>query len=93
LSTPDFTRAVTSVKVSNVIVRGCVQCGHPRQIGAPCAGCGLEDPPVVIDLGVQSYTHKNPLKRAAWNLVGSRLADRRVRRANNRIEPATTPGS
>lgn len=82
MTEPNLARAVTKATVSSVIVRGCVSCQHPREIGKPCAGCGLEDPPVVVDLGVTSYTHKNPLRRLAWALVGSRRANWRIRKAN-----------
>jgi hypothetical protein len=76
-----FARSVTRATVSHVIVRACVQCGGKREIGEPCALCGLTDPPVTHDLGVQSYTHRNPLKRAWWNLIGQPLAERRAREA------------
>lgn len=36
----------------------------------------------VEDLGVIYAQHKNPLKQAAWNLVGRRLSHRRIKRAN-----------
>ena len=71
--------------VRNVIVRGCTLCGHARQVGAPCEGCGNAEPPVVHDLGVQSYHHRNPLRRLAWSLIGSRLAARKVAAANQYI--------
>jgi hypothetical protein len=74
-------RAWTRVEVSHVIVRACARCQHPREIGEPCAGCGNPEPPVVHDLGVQAYTHRNPLKRWAWHLAGQHLAARRARQA------------
>lgn len=72
-------RAWAKVEVSHVIVRACTRCGHPRETGVPCAGCGNPEPPVVHDLGVQAYTHRNPLKRLAWRLAGQHLAARRAR--------------
>ena len=73
----DIARAT----VSNVIIRGCANCGHPRTRGVPCEGCGNPSEPVVHDLGVQSYYHKSRLKRAGWALVGQRLAARTARAA------------
>ena len=79
---PDASaRNVVSAEVSHVIVRGCTDCGHQRVIGEPCAGCGNPDPPVVHDLGVQAYTHKNPLRRLAWHAVGQHRARRRAKAA------------
>ncbi len=75
------TRAVTRAIVSHVIVRACQDCGYPRQIGVPCEGCGLADPPVVHELGQQAATYRNPVKRAWWRLVGQPAASRRVRKA------------
>lgn len=75
-------RAITSAEVSHVIVRGCTACGHPREVGVPCAGCGNSGAPVVHDLGVQSAYYRNPLRRLAWFLHGQRRAARRARSAN-----------
>ena len=36
----------------------------------------------VVDLGVVSYWHKNPLKRLRWRLIGKPAADRRIARFN-----------
>lgn len=80
-----FTRAVTRATVSHVIVRACTVCQHPREQGKPCAGCGNPEPPVVHVLGVQSYTHRNPLKRWGWVLIGQHLAARRVRQVNRDV--------
>lgn len=79
MSEPLFARTVTKATVTHVIVRACVNCQHPRETGKPCAGCGLTDPPVTHDLGVQSYAHRNPFKRLGWWAVGQRLAARRAR--------------
>ncbi len=73
--------AWTKVEVSHVIVRGCVTCGHSREQGVPCAGCGNPEPPVVHDLGVQSFTHRSLLRRLAWRWCGQFLAARRARAA------------
>lgn len=80
---------VTKATVSHVIVRACVACGGKREIGKPCEVCGLQDPPVVHDLGVQSYTHRNPLKRAWWALIGSRRAAARARKASSYVTGGT----
>lgn len=64
------------------IVRACSRCAHQRQEGAPCAGCGNPEPPVVHELGVQSAAYRNPLRQAWWDLAGSRMAARRARKAN-----------
>ena len=40
---------------------------------------------MVHDLGVQSYTHRNPLRRAAWWAVGQHLAARRARIASRYV--------
>lgn len=83
---PDFTaRSVTRATVSPVIVRACVACGGKREIGKPCALCGLEDPPVTHDLGVQSYYHRSLVRRLAWALVGQHLAARRAKRASRYV--------
>ena len=36
----------------------------------------------VVDLGVISYWHKNPLRRAAWRMFGQPRANRRIARFN-----------
>lgn len=76
------TSAVTRATLQPVIVRACTQCGGKREIGEPCAVCGLEDPPVTHDLGVQSAYYRNPFKRLAWLAIGQHLASRRARAAN-----------
>lgn len=75
-------QAPTKATVSAVIVRACVQCGGKREIGEPCELCGLTDPPVTHDLGVQSAYFRSPLKRLAWWAVGQRRAARRAHAAN-----------
>jgi hypothetical protein len=72
---------VVSAEVSHVIIRGCTRCQHQRVIGQPCTGCGNPEPPVVHDLGVQSYTHRNPLRRLWWRLARQPAAARRARLA------------
>lgn len=71
--------------VSAVIVRACVRCGGKREAGAPCAGCGNPEPPVVHDLGVQSAFFTNPVKQAAWVAIGQHRAARRAARANREV--------
>lgn len=75
-------RGVTRATVAAVIVRACAQCGGKREIGEPCAGCGLADPPVTRDLGVQSAYYRNPFRQLAWLAVGQRIAAHRARQAN-----------
>lgn len=72
--------------VSATIIRACRACGGVREIGADCASCGLAEPPEVIDLGVIAAYRSDPLEAARWNTIGSRLADRRIRRANKAIK-------
>lgn len=78
-------KAVAKATVHPVIVRACVQCGGKREIGLPCAACGLEDPPVTHDLGVQSAYYRNPFKQLAWLAVGQHLAARKARKANQEV--------
>jgi hypothetical protein len=87
---PELNRArtVTSVTVSHLIVRACWACGHPRQPGTPCAGCGLTDPPVVHDLGIQAARYRHPVARLAWAAAGRHLAAWRARRARRYTPPA-----
>jgi len=79
------TRSVTKATLVPVIVRACVNCGGKREIGLPCASCGLADPPVTQDLGVQSAHYRNPFKQLAWLTVGQHLAARRARQANQEV--------
>jgi hypothetical protein len=67
-----------------VIIRAC-PCGHPREQGSPCAGCGNPEPPVTADLGLQAAVYRNPLRQAWWDAIGSRMAKRRARKANAAI--------
>ena len=82
MSTPARADSVTKAIVRNVIVRACTQCQGMRETGKPCGTCGNPDPPVTRDLGVQSYYHRNPLRRLGWRLIGQHLAARRTRAAN-----------
>lgn len=69
-------------EVSAVIIRACALCGSPRDLGAPCGGCGNPDPPETTDLGVVSAAYRNPLRRMARHLIGEPLARRRIQDAN-----------
>lgn len=82
-----LARSRTEVEVCHVIVRACFRCGHGRQLGEPCAGCGLTDPPVMHDLGRQSYWHKNPLRRLWWRLVARHIAASRAKAAARYLAP------
>lgn len=75
----------TNATLHPVIVRACVKCGGKRAIGAPCADCGNPDQPVIHDLGIQAASFTNPAKQLAWDTVGSRLAARRARKANEYV--------
>lgn len=72
--------------VSAKIVRACRDCGGARQIDTDCTGCGLTDPPEVIDLGVIAAKRADPTENLVWNVIGSRRADRRIHKANKAIE-------
>lgn len=72
--------------VSAVIIRACVSCNGKREIGVPCASCGLADPPVTVDLGVIAAYKADPVENFWWNVVGSRSADRRIRKANKTVK-------
>lgn len=72
--------------VSAKIIRACRECNGPRQIDTDCASCGLTEPPEVIDLGIIAAQRGDPLKSAWWNAVGTRLADRRIHKANKAIK-------
>lgn len=76
----------TNATLRPVIIRACVKCGGSRQMGAPCAGCGNPDQPVIHDLGIQAASFTNPAKQLAWDLVGSRLAARRAHKANEYVK-------
>lgn len=80
------TEAATNATLQAVIVRACVECGGKRQMDTPCADCGNAKPPVVHDLGVQSAAFADPFKQLWWDAVGSRLAERRARKANEYVE-------
>lgn len=71
--------------VSAKIVRACRSCGGKREIDTDCESCGLTEAPEVIDLGVIAAQRSNPVDAMRWNLIGVRLADRRIRKANQAI--------
>lgn len=75
-----------NMEVSATIVRACRECGGTREIGKDCVSCGLAEPPEVINLGVISAQRSNPLKSFMWDHIGTRLADRRIRKANKAVE-------
>jgi hypothetical protein len=70
-----------TVELSAIVVKAC-KCGHKREMGKPCEGCGSTKPPKVIDLGIIAATHKNRWKRIKWNLWGCHAARRRIHRMN-----------
>jgi hypothetical protein len=77
-------RAGPSVEVSAMIIRAC-PCGHPREIGKSCAGCGSVKPAKVTDLGVIASGHQDRWRRLKWKLWGSFAANRRIRRVNREM--------
>ena len=74
-------RAATTVSVSHVIIRACTRCGHPREQGVPCGGCGNPDPPVVHDLGVQAFASDDPERMDRWVREGQYAAAARAEAA------------
>lgn len=78
------TDAISLAEVRQFIVRGCVQCHSPREVGKDCTQCGNTIPAEVADLGVVSATYSNPLRQWWWTLAGKPWADMRIRRANRR---------
>lgn len=75
-----------NMDVSATIIRACRDCGGKREIGTDCASCGLTDPPETIDLGIIAAHRADPVEALHWNIIGSRLADRRIRKANKAIK-------
>ena len=78
------TRMGPSVELSAVIVRAC-GCGHKRELGKPCEGCGTSEPPEVTDLGVIAATNTSRWKRLKWNLWEHRAANRRISKINKEM--------
>lgn len=73
-------------EVTAIIIRACACCGSPRELGAPCAGCGNQDAPEVTDLGMVSASYRSPLRRLARHVIGGPLARRRIQNANRVTE-------
>jgi hypothetical protein len=73
-----------SVELSAIIIRAC-KCGHEREAGKPCAGCGDKNPPKVTDLGVIASRNNKFWRRLKWNLWGYRAAQRRMKLANKEM--------
>lgn len=86
MTTAKANAGVSAMTVKQVIVRACIRCQGPREIGEPCARCGLPDAPVVHDVGAVAAWYRNPFKRAWWNAAGQHLAAARTRRANRYAE-------
>lgn len=87
----------SSATLELTIVRACEQCraqgiASPRTPGQPCATCGNTAPPETTRLGTVAATHRNPLKQHWWDLIGRRLADRRIHKAAARtLQLRATP--
>jgi hypothetical protein len=79
-------RSYTKIEVIHQIIRGCTHCGHPREVGKPCGGCGNPHPPTVHDLGVQAYDHRDPSHRALWRRVGEKAAEARAKLATRYLD-------
>lgn len=77
-------QAGPSVQLSAIVVRAC-QCGHKREMGKPCGGCGSSEPPKVTDLGIIAATGWNWRRRLKWNLWGYRAAQRRINQVNKEL--------
>lgn len=77
-------QAGPSVQLSAIVVRAC-RCGHKREMGKPCEGCGTNTPPKVTDLGVIASRQKSWRERVKWNIWGYRAAQRRIRRENKEM--------
>jgi hypothetical protein len=75
------SRAAPSAQLSAMIIRAC-PCGHPREMGKPCAGCGSAVPPKVTDLGIIAAGYQSRWKRLKWNLWGYHAAQRRINHVN-----------
>lgn len=73
-----------SAQLSAVIVRAC-SCGHRREMGKPCEGCGSAKPPDAADLGVIAAGYQSRWKRLKWKLWGYHAAQRRIRRINKQM--------
>ena len=50
-------------------------CGNPNSH----SNCPCPKPRTITDFGNVAYASSNPLKQAAWNLAGNRLANHRIR--------------
>lgn len=77
-------KAGPSIELSAIIIRAC-KCGHKRELGKPCEGCGSTKPPQVVDLGVIASRKKRLWERIKWNLWGYHAAQRRIRRVNKEM--------
>lgn len=87
---PDAVVAGAPIKeqrIMAVIVRACEQCGAKRsQVDDGRWLCpDGHDSGDVIDLGVINAQFANPLKQAAWRLIGSQKAKHRTKQANKRL--------
>lgn len=71
-----------SLQLSAIVVRACANCGHKRELGKPCEGCGTSEPASVTDLGVIASHKKSRWERFKWNVYGYHAAQRRIRRIN-----------
>jgi hypothetical protein len=80
-----FARAATNTEKTSILTRACRQCRGdrvPADPVAPCPHCGLEEPAIIIDLGVTSATYADPDQQAEWETVGKPAAAARAAAAN-----------
>ena len=71
-----------SVSLSAIVVRACDECGHGREVGKPCAGCGNKRPAKVSDLGVIASNQRSRWAQFKWNAWGRFVANRKIRKTN-----------
>lgn len=78
------TKVRPDIRLSAVVVRAC-ECGHKREIGKPCEGCGSKKPAKVKDLGVIASSRRRWWDRFKWNAWQYFLAQRRIRKTNREM--------
>lgn len=72
------------VKLSAIVIRAC-KCGHKREIGTPCEGCGNKKAPKVTDLGIIASRRRSRWDRFKWNAWQYHFAQRRIRKTNKEM--------
>ncbi|HEV2355820.1 MAG TPA: hypothetical protein VGR89_16340 [Puia sp.] len=67
-----------------LIIRAC-DCGHKRELGKPCEGCGSRKPARVKDLGIIAASRKSAWERFKWNAWEYWRAQCRIRKENKEM--------